>query len=191
MINLLKTICFTAMAACLYTNVATANQNYGFTELHHSSPLKATIFEAAGRLKNVDARLIYSIALVESNKNAGDKKNIKPDALVLRVPDKIYRADDENDACERLNIYADRYKNMVDVGLMQVNLKWNGHRVKDKCDLIHPVKNVNTGAQILREAIDSKNQYKIGSYHSSDPELGSAYEKRVLIIFSNLKKNGF
>ncbi len=180
-----------ALAVGLMTVSMASFGQYNYQTLPDKSPLNGSLFDQVGKTKNVDARILYSISLVESNRSAGVAKHVKPDHLVLRAPDRIYRADDKEDACERLNIYAARYKNMVDVGLMQVNLKWNGHRVADRCELIDPANNIRVGAQILREELDKGGLYAIGRYHSRSPGLALAYSKKVSSVFEKLVKNGF
>lgn len=177
---------------CLFISSISFSGQHNFTykEIPKNSPLQSTVFHKVGMEKGIDPRLLYAISLVESNKNAG-KKLIKPDPYVLRAPTKIYRGDDKNDSCDRLQIYANDYKNMVDVGLMQVNLRWNGHRVSDKCDLLEPEKNVSVAAQILKEEISRGGIYSIGRYHNPTDALAKKYQESVLYILNNLLKEGF
>ena len=79
----------------------------------------------------------------------------------------------------------------IDIGIMQVNLRWHGHRVADPLTLLEPDSNIRVAAAILREAIDSVPtdlELGVGRYHSSDPSRARAYGRRVLGIYQGLAR---
>lgn len=158
-----------------------------------ASPLKGTVFERAAQKVDLDPALLYAVALQESSKSNG-YGSVKPDHLVLRAPSYIYRADSKEDACVNLKSYENRFKKVVDVGMMQVNVKYNGHRVQDSCDLLDVETNAMVGAKILKESIDShpKNlAMGVGKYHNGNPHIAIPYGERVLKIYERLKLHGF
>ncbi len=93
--------------------------------------------------------------------------------------------------------------NNLDVGCMQVNLKWHKHNFKQVNDMISPEPNISYAASFL---VQLKNKYgnwneAIKNYHSSDPDKNKPYldkvlsfwrmkEKKPLYIVDN-KKNNF
>lgn len=83
----------------------------------------------------------------------------------------------------------DKEKYMIDIGLMQINLHWHGHRVNSPAELLDPTTNLNVGAQILSEAIKSSPsdlEIGIGRYHSWNKERARWYGRRVLSIYQNI-----
>jgi soluble lytic murein transglycosylase-like protein len=80
---------------------------------------------------------------------------------------------------------------MIDVGLMQVNLRWHGRRVHRPEDLIDPVTNIQVGADILAESIASAPgdlALGVGRYHSwNDREAAYRYGRKVLALADLIK----
>ena len=72
--------------------------------------------------------------------------------------------------------------NNLDVGCMQINLKWHKHNFKEVNDMISPEPNISYAASFL---IQLKNKYgnwneAIKHYHSSDPIKNKPYLDKVL-----------
>jgi len=81
----------------------------------------------------------------------------------------------------------------VDVGLMQINLKWHGEKVDNKLSLLDPQTNLLVAAQILRDVKDPNSKFQtVARYHSFNPKHGNGYAKKVLhyekIINASIKK---
>jgi soluble lytic murein transglycosylase-like protein len=79
----------------------------------------------------------------------------------------------------------------IDVGLMQVNLYWHGHRVGKPEHLLNPVTNLQIGALVLAEAIQSAPHdlvLGIGRYHSwQNTEAAVSYGRRVLAVANQIR----
>lgn len=82
---------------------------------------------------------------------------------------------------------------LTDVGMMQINLRWNGARVKSPEMLLDPETNIAVAAQILCEALSVKRndiELGIGGYHTMNPEREAdarAYARNVLMIWRSLQ----
>ena len=80
-------------------------------------------------------------------------------------------------------------KYQLDIGLMQINLHWHGHRVSSAAELLDPITNLTVGSSILAEAIKSSPndlELGIGRYHSWNEERARWYGQRVLSIYRNI-----
>lgn len=151
--------------------------------------LKGTIFEQAGNEYDVDPVLLYSIALVESAVDTPGKAGfVNPFPWTLRTDKPYYGSTREQAEKELLRLLENRKS--VDVGLMQVNTKWHGHRVKNPLDLLDPLTNVRVAAAILSEQIDKAKDAEtaVGRYHSFNPERARWYAQHVLRIYTLIKK---
>ena len=151
--------------------------------------VQGSIFEKAGKEFNVDPVLLYSIAVVESAVDAPNQRGyIQPSPWTLRTS-KPYYAKSRQEAEEQLNRLLKTTRS-IDVGMMQVNTRWHGHRVKEPKDLLDPLTNVRVAAQILSEQI-ARHPYDaalaIGNYHSSRPDRARWYARHVLRLYTNLK----
>jgi len=153
--------------------------------------VRGTDFEDAAARYGLDPVLLYSVALAESASGRGDN-NISPWPWTLRTLNEPFYAMSREQAATRLQQLIDHKgkKVSVDIGFMQVNLFWHGHRVQNPIDLLDPITNLNTGAEILSETISSSPddlELGIGRYHNWKDEARSrSYGKRVLSIYQQL-----
>jgi soluble lytic murein transglycosylase-like protein len=88
----------------------------------------------------------------------------------LNIDGQAFFPTSQGEAKALLSAHQDR---SVDVGLLQINIRWHGHRVDDPKSLLDPVINLEIGAAILKEALASAPgdlTAGIGRYQSSDPE---------------------
>lgn len=151
--------------------------------------LKGTVFDQVGQEANIDPVLLYSIALCESGFNPSSTKMVAPYPWVLRTPNKPIYAQTEKEARARLSTILKK-SNAVDVGLMQINVRWHGHRIKNAEDLLDPLTNVRIGADILNENFARHPHdaiQAIGNYHSFQSDRARSYGLTVWRVFSTLK----
>ncbi|AJY53235.1 Lytic transglycosylase catalytic (plasmid) [Halomonas sp. KO116] len=155
-----------------------------------SSLLSGTMYEAPARAHNIDPLLLYSVALAESAWRGANDGEIQPWPYTLRVVSEPGNYQPDLSAAQsELQGYLERYTS-IDIGLMQVNSRYHGHRVSSLAELLIPEKNLLVGAEILRETIDSAPndlQLGIGRYHHwSDEVRARSYGARILAIYNNL-----
>ncbi|MFZ6765060.1 transglycosylase SLT domain-containing protein [Pseudoroseomonas sp. WGS1072] len=129
--------------------------------------LHGTIWEeAANRAGVADPLLLYAISLVEAGRSAGSGR-IAPWPWTVRTPNGPVFAE-SREAAELLLRTLPRDSNS-DIGLMQVNLRHNGHLAASVEDLLDPASNLRIAASILRRAMDSiplDPVLGVGRYHS-------------------------
>ncbi|MGI9302991.1 MAG: lytic transglycosylase domain-containing protein [Gammaproteobacteria bacterium] len=150
-----------------------------------------TIWERVGRAHDIDPLLLYAVALQESRAMFADGA-ARPWPWTLRSPliGGQHYASREVAAAQLAMLAPNGRRVNVDIGLMQVNWYWNGHRVDAPTDLLDPVRNVEVAARILREAIDEQGgdlREGIARYHSRKRSRGLAYADSVLTILSRLR----
>lgn len=152
--------------------------------------LSGTIFEKAGEETAVDPTLLYAVSLCESGfKAAGDDKR-RPWPWTLRYPGGAFYAASKKNAELELKRLGQLGITSVDVGLMQINLRWHRDRIRD-ADILDPATNLRLGARILKEALNSSPEnlaLGIARFHSwTDAERQRNYSKRVLRTYRRLK----
>lgn len=166
----------------------------GFLAVNTASAvdLSGTIFETAGKSYHVDPALLFSIALVESAVRVGESTGVDtlvtPSPWTLRTLRKPYYAPTREAAKVQLAALLKITKS-VDIGLMQINSRWHGHRVKQLSDLLDPQTNVNVGAEILAELFKRHPNdafAALGKYHSNSPQRGAWYARRVVTVYENI-----
>lgn len=133
---------------------------------------------------------LYAIALQESRRHRADGQ-VRPWPWTLHSPEtgalyfETYEA-----ALEKLTSLLAAGKTNIDVGVMQINWGWNGHRAADPKQLLLPAQNIEIAAQILRENLDQYGDLglAIARYHSPRTDRGRAYAASVLAILEYLRR---
>ena len=143
----------------------------------------------AGDALQIDAALIYAVSLAESARGQSGQR-VAPHPYTLRVADQPgFYASTLEEAHEHLSTLLESHRS-IDICLMQVNTRWNGHRVNSPHDLLDIKTCIFTGAEILREAIDSAPgdlALGIGRYYNWNDEAAARnYGNRVLSFYQNL-----
>lgn len=150
--------------------------------------LRGTVFERSGVASGVDPLLIYAVALLESGFGRG-KGAIAPWHWTLRAQTAYY-PESRQEAEHKLQDLLKEGR-LIDVGAMQVNLRWHGHRVAKPADLLDPSINSHVGGQILAQSIASApgdRELGIGRYHNwTNDSRARNYGARALAVFANLK----
>ena len=143
--------------------------------------------EAAAPYDDLDPALLYAIALMESGRPRAGGLAPWPWTLWLPGQGGVFLETREQ-ALVALRAHLDT---PVDIGLMQVNLRWHGHRVASPEDLLEPQRNLEIAAAILTEALATAPgdlELGIGRYHSPDEARARAYGRTVLTIWRGLQQ---
>ncbi|TDX23687.1 transglycosylase-like protein with SLT domain [Modicisalibacter xianhensis] len=154
-----------------------------------ANPLAGTLFDTTGTEIGVDPLLLYSVALAESANGPGHG-SVSPWPWTVRALDQAIYASSKEEAKVQLERLLNESPS-VDVGMMQVNTRWNGHRVSHPSELLEPAKALEIGGEILLEAINSAPgdlELGIGRYHTwADEAVARNYGQRILAIYRNIK----
>lgn len=151
--------------------------------------LRDTAWAEAASPYDLDPRLLYAIALMESGRPRAGGLAPWPWTLWLPGQGGVFLESHEQ-ALSTLRAHAAA---AVDVGLMQVNLRWHGHRVTSPEELLEPERNLAIAAVILSEALATAPgdlELGIGRYHSPNEARARDYGRTVLTIWRGLQQLG-
>jgi len=151
-----------------------------------SNVLQRSLWAKAAKAAGVHPNTLYGIALQETG-TKWDDGTFRPwpwtiyvnkgNASIKSGP---YRYATKEAAIKSLTSMLDQGINNIDVGLMQVNILWNGHRVGDKTLLLEPSVNIVVAAGILKDvSIGGDLRLAVARYHSFKAGRGAAYSKKV------------
>ena len=149
--------------------------------------LRDTAWAEAAVPYDLDPSLLYAIALMESGRpRAG---GLAPWPWTLWLPGRggVFLETRE----QALSTLRAHSAGSVDVGLMQVNLRWHGHRVTSPEELLEPERNLAIAAVILSEALATAPgdlELGIGRYHSPNETRARDYGRIVLTIWQGLQQ---
>lgn len=152
--------------------------------------LRGSAWATAGRMARLDPYLLYAVGWVESRHRRGDREGPWPYAI--RAPEQSHYPDDFKAAVKLLDTLPEESVTESDLGWMQVNVRWHGHRVPVLAHLLNPNINLRIGAGILREAIDSSPrdpELAVGRYHTwLDEQRARDYARKVLSVRDALRR---
>ena len=157
----------------------------------HAADIENSVFGKVGKIYQVDAYLLYAVALQESNRRADRKNYIKPHPYTLNSQGKSYYFTDYKSAETKLKELLKK-KQSVDVGLMQINTFWHRDKIPAGQEemLLDPLTNVALGAQILKKSLNTSHKNNaclaVGHYHSWNDNLALPYGCKVLKIYKKL-----
>lgn len=141
-------------------------------------------WERGGQLAGVDPLILYAIALTESGKRGPSGRGVVAWPWTLNTPARggEYFATQE-EAAKALRSYIDRGWVNIDIGLGQVNWRWNGRRMTDDAvKLLDPETNILAAAQVLRnEMRDHAGDLwrAVGHYHNPKNPRRDRYSAKV------------
>ena len=151
--------------------------------------LDGTVYEKIGNETNLNPYLLYSISLAESALAADGKKGfMAPNPFVIRTLSKGHHFDSLEEAASFMAKMSEKQKSTMDVGLLQINMKWHPHPNPEQ--LLNPEDNLRAGAKILKAALASTDDQilGVGRYHSWTPERAIPYGLRINEIWARLLK---
>jgi hypothetical protein len=161
-------------------------------KISNSSPSKlhTTLWWRIAEHHQLDPYILYAVALVESAK--GNPSNqVAPWPWAINKSGKSIILGSQQEARAILNKTIAEGGRNIDIGLMQVNLYWHGHRVSKPEQLLNPVTNLQIGALVLAEAIQSAPNdlvLGVGRYHSwQHTEAAVSYGRRVLAVANQIR----
>ena len=144
--------------------------------------------EKYGKQFNIPDKLLTSISLVES----GIKKNnnFVSWPWTLNVAGKSMFFDNKNDA---LNFLKKNYKNKnknIDVGCMQISMKYHINEFDSLENILDPDENVKYAAKFLKKLFFKHKRWNeaISRYHSSVPARKKQYLNRVKNYWADIRQ---
>jgi hypothetical protein len=151
--------------------------------------LKGTIWDRVGLRYRLDPYLLYAVALTESARVS--QGLAEPWPLAIQHQGVAFYPDTPESARQELKRRLRTGDPSIDVGIMQVNLRWHGHRVPYPEALLDRDTNIDLGARIIREAIESapgNPVFGIGRYHAwQNRRVAEVYGRKVIRLAHRLK----
>ncbi|MCY3769879.1 MAG: lytic transglycosylase domain-containing protein [Gammaproteobacteria bacterium] len=125
--------------------------------------------------------VLYAVALCESGRRI--ESGFRPWPWTLNINGEGQVFQDKQHAVQAAAEAIDR-GSTVDLGIMQVNWHYHGHRFHGVSEALDPYANLKVGAAILREYARKHGSLwqGIGHYHSGTPERADAYQARCARI---------
>ncbi len=152
--------------------------------------LRGTTWWRVATERGLDPYILYAVALVESPQV--NNRLATPWPWAINRQGRTIIPSSRTVARGILNDALTKGIRAIDVGLMQVNVRWHGHRVRSPEELLDPETNIRVGADVLAEAIRSAPgnlTLGIGRYHAGWHNDTDAYRygQRVLAVAQRIR----
>jgi hypothetical protein len=146
-------------------------------------------WERALKVADVPAEILYAIGLQESGTTLGGQRGFAPWPWVLNVNyrGRYFRTRDE--ARDALALEVKRGNQNVAVGMLQIYLRYNGHRVSDPLTLLDPSVNLQVAAEVLADCgqVYPDTFGKLACYYSGDMDAAGRWYARQVFSRAGLQ----
>lgn len=140
----------------------------------------------ASKMYIVPLPILYAVSMTE----AGLKQTIQPYAL--NIDGNSIFPQTKNEALKQIDLAKQRGAKYIDVGCMQINLKYHGKHFKSVNDMLDPTININYAAKFLKNLYERQGSWTIAvaRYHTGDHNK-KEQKKYVCKVIRNLIATGF
>ncbi len=155
----------------------------------NSSRIVPQAYQQIALKQGVPSKMLFAIALQESRKSIG-QKIVRPWPWTLNFAGEARRYQNSQQVVLALSEALDDGKTNIDVGLMQINMKYHGHRFGSLAQAVDPVSNVTVAAKILKEEFKSCDLdwwCAVGRYHSRRRSHSEKYISMVRELWGSLQ----
>jgi len=181
----------TAGLICLAAGLLAGSAGEGLTAIQTLQVVQETCQNAAKKVEatvGTPKSLLTAISLAESGR-WDDKQRASyswPWTVTTGGPTAYYASKEE--AVEAVKLLQSKGATNIDVGCMQVNLRYHPHAFDSLDDAFDPETNVGYGARFLKGLQKETNSWADATarYHSADPKKGGDYRDRVLGLWERV-----
>ena len=133
--------------------------------------------------------LLETIASVETGVWNDEKQAFVSWPWSVNVHGKGYRFNSKEEAIDEVKRLQSSGIQSIDVGCMQISLKFHGNSFESLEDAFDPEKNVEYSAKFLKKLYQQKGSWQKAAlaYHSKIPEYALKYKNRLLKRFEKIK----
>jgi|GEM_PF-3558245 len=153
-------------------------------QLSYASVCVSAIHKVVNKIP-VPKDVLMAVALTETGTKQGGK--LAPYPWAINVEGRGYLFPTKKKAIKAVKKYLSQGKRSIDVGCMQLNWRWHGHKFNHSLEkAFDPSTNITVGARYIKEHHRKfKNWHKAaGRYHSGTHKHAKKYQRRYL---QNLK----
>ena len=157
-----------------------------FSDLKFENPCQKQIKIIENQL-NIPVGLLTAIGKTESGR-ISENKNIIIWPWTVNINKKSLFFDTRSQMEKFINNEIQRKNFNLDVGCMQINLKWHKNKFKNILNIVDPMVNVSYATSFLYELEKKHGSWDkaIKYYHSSKPEKNTKYYAKVLSFWKSI-----
>lgn len=189
---MLRKILFLLVISLVIVHPLKAQKEY---ENHASRSLQADASElcslAAARMEekyNIKDHLLQTISSVETGLWSYDKEKFISWPWTINVNGRGYRFDTKEEAIAKVKELQAKGVKSIDVGCMQISLKYHKDAFADLEEAFDPDKNVEYSAKFLTKLYKNRGSWQKAAmaYHSKVPSRGLRYKNKLVSRFEQI-----
>ena len=183
-------------AFTLFSNAIYANEDTDVLPVKkhfEDSAICAEAAQNAGIEFGVSYDLLHTISVVESGRWDDLRNNFVAWPWTVNANGKGYYYETREQAIAAIKNFQSQGITSIDVGCMQINMKYHGSEFSSVEEALDPHKNLQYGAKFLRSLYSQNgNSWEKAAkkYHSGNPQEGAVYSKRLEKRFEAYKVAG-
>lgn len=139
--------------------------------------------------RGIPSGLVQAVTLAETGRWDPAARRSYAWPWTVTSKSETYYLPDKQGALAKVEELQTRGRRNIDVGCMQINLRWHGSAFTSVADALEPRANVTYGADFLsRLRVDTRSwSLATARYHSSNPDRGNAYRAKVYRLWQGVK----
>ncbi len=146
--------------------------------------------DMAERRHGIPSRLLQAIGRVESGKADPATGQVNPWPWTANAEGQGFYFNTKAEAIAAITGMRAKGMRSIDVGCMQINLLHHPDAFSGLEQAFDPMANADYAGRFLRKLFDQTGSWQKAAawYHSATPELGEAYQKRVMAVWPEEQK---
>jgi len=143
------------------------------------------------RSMRIPQGLLTAISFVESGRPYGPKNQLTAWPWTINVNGQGHFFETKEEAVAETRKLLDQGQRSIDVGCMQINLRYHPNAFRGVEDAFDPAQNVAYGAQFLKSLHDLQGSWAkaVERYHSSDDGRRAEYREKVIAFWNTEARN--
>jgi hypothetical protein len=141
------------------------------------------------QLQNLPPGLLQAIALVESGHKLAWEYERRPWPWTVRAGGKGWLLPNEEAALGLIRHIQEEGSTSIDIGCMQINLRFHGHAFRSLREALDPASNIAYAASFLQKLMTETGSWRsaAGYYHSRDPKRAARYLEKVVSMWQDVE----
>lgn len=131
----------------------------------------------------VPSGLLLAVALIETGRSVPGSNRAEPWPWSYNADGDSREASTRSEATAEVSALLAQGIRSIDIGCMQINLKYHPRAFANLEDGFSPIENVRYAASFLLDlrAVAGSWAEAVARYHSGDPARGAAYQRRIML----------
>ncbi len=132
----------------------------------------------------IPTKLLHSVSLIESGRWNKNTKQLLPWPWAVNKSGKSYFFKTKKEAVDSVKKMIDEGNSNIDIGCMQINLKYHNQAFKNLNHVFEPRHNIEYAATLLKKHYKRYTNWKnaVAAYHSAS-SLGDTYSRKVIALW--------